>query len=53
MEIDKLYPPVEFPVSRGTPSLEPFIFWNHSLKVCNTVAAVSKYLLILTHDYFY
>jgi len=27
-QIGKLYPPVEYPVSRGTPSLAPLVHWN-------------------------
>ena len=30
MDISKMYPPVEFPVSRGTPMISPHIKWNHS-----------------------
>jgi fatty acid synthase, animal type len=29
MDISKLYPPIEFPVSRGTPMISPTIKWNH------------------------
>jgi fatty acid synthase len=29
-KIDKLYPPIEFPVSRGTSSISPLIKWDHS-----------------------
>ncbi|XP_012543114.2 fatty acid synthase isoform X2 [Monomorium pharaonis] len=29
-QIANLYPPVEFPVSRGTPMISPSIRWNHS-----------------------
>ncbi|KYM98433.1 Fatty acid synthase [Cyphomyrmex costatus] len=29
-QIAKLYPPVQFPVSRGTPMISPSIRWNHS-----------------------
>lgn len=29
MDASKLYPPVEFPVSRGTPMISPVIKWNH------------------------
>ncbi|XP_018393294.1 PREDICTED: fatty acid synthase-like [Cyphomyrmex costatus] len=29
-QIAKLYPPVQFPVSRGTPMISPLIRWNHS-----------------------
>ncbi|XP_070505890.1 fatty acid synthase-like [Chironomus tepperi] len=29
MDISKLYPPVSFPVSRGTPMISPVIKWNH------------------------
>ncbi|XP_070508492.1 fatty acid synthase-like [Chironomus tepperi] len=31
MDISKLYPPVEFPVSRGTPMISPLIKWDHSI----------------------
>ena len=30
MPIEKLYPEVEFPVSRGTPMISPYIKWDHS-----------------------
>jgi hypothetical protein len=30
MDVSKLYPPVEFPVSRGTPMISPLIRWEHS-----------------------
>jgi fatty acid synthase, animal type len=29
-DIAKLYPPIEFPVSRGTPMISPIIKWDHS-----------------------
>ena len=29
MMISNLYPPVEFPVSRGTPMISPLIKWDH------------------------
>ena len=29
MDISKLYPPVSFPVSRGTPMISPIIKWEH------------------------
>ena len=29
--IDKLYPPVEYPVSRGTPSIGSLMKWDHSV----------------------
>lgn len=29
MDISKLYPPIQFPVSRGTPMISPVIKWNH------------------------
>lgn len=28
--IERLYPKVEFPVSRGTPMISPLIKWDHS-----------------------
>ncbi|XP_067011949.2 fatty acid synthase [Anabrus simplex] len=30
MDLGKLYPAVEYPVSRGTPMISPLIKWNHS-----------------------
>lgn len=29
MDVSKLYPPIQFPVSRGTPMISPLIKWNH------------------------
>lgn len=29
MDASKLYPPVSFPVSRGTPMISPVVKWNH------------------------
>lgn len=30
MDFAKLYPPIEFPVSRGTPMISSLIKWDHS-----------------------
>lgn len=30
IDISKLYPPIEFPVSRGTPMISPHVKWDHS-----------------------
>ncbi|XP_039309287.1 fatty acid synthase [Solenopsis invicta] len=30
LDISKLYPPISFPVSRGTPMIGPLIKWDHS-----------------------
>lgn len=30
MDVNKMYPTISFPVSRGTPMISPFIRWNHS-----------------------
>ncbi|KAG5684248.1 hypothetical protein PVAND_013485 [Polypedilum vanderplanki] len=30
MDISKLYPPIQFPVSRNTPMISPNIKWNHT-----------------------
>lgn len=30
MNIEKLYTPISFPVSRGTPMISPLIEWDHS-----------------------
>lgn len=29
IEIAKIYPPISFPVSRGTPMISPIIKWDH------------------------
>ncbi|XP_032674560.1 fatty acid synthase-like isoform X2 [Odontomachus brunneus] len=29
-QISNLYPPIQFPVSRGTPMISPLVRWNHS-----------------------
>ncbi|XP_033608867.1 fatty acid synthase [Cryptotermes secundus] len=29
-KVSKLYPSVQFPVSRGTPSISPLVSWNHT-----------------------
>ncbi|KAJ9584288.1 hypothetical protein L9F63_021357, partial [Diploptera punctata] len=31
-QVKELYPPVELPVSRGTPSISPFVRWDHSVQ---------------------
>lgn len=30
MDVAKIYPAIEFPVSRGTPMISPLIKWDHS-----------------------
>lgn len=30
MDVNKMYPPISFPVSRGTPMISPLIRWNHT-----------------------
>lgn len=30
LRIKQLYPPIQFPVSRGTPMIAPLIKWDHS-----------------------
>lgn len=30
IDVQKLYPPIAFPVSRGTPMISPIIKWDHS-----------------------
>lgn len=30
IDLQKLYPKIDYPVSRGTPSISPLIKWNHS-----------------------
>jgi len=29
-KIENLYPPINYPVSKGTPSLQPLVEWDHS-----------------------
>jgi hypothetical protein len=29
-QVSKLYPAVQFPVSRGTPSISPLVSWDHT-----------------------
>ncbi|XP_050542991.1 fatty acid synthase-like [Daktulosphaira vitifoliae] len=38
-KLENLYPPIEYPVSRGTPSLQPLVEWDHSSDwhVCNFI----------------
>lgn len=31
MPLEKLYPPITYPVSRGTAKISPFIRWDHSV----------------------
>jgi fatty acid synthase, animal type len=30
MDVSKLYPSIQFPVSRGTPMISPLVKWDHS-----------------------
>lgn len=30
MPLDKLYPPIDYPVSRGTPKISSLLRWDHS-----------------------
>jgi fatty acid synthase, animal type len=30
LPVNNLYPPVEFPVSRGTPMISPLMGWDHA-----------------------
>lgn len=30
VDVSKLYPPIAFPVSRGTPMISPLVKWDHS-----------------------
>lgn len=30
LKLENLYPPINYPVSRGTPSLQPLVEWEHS-----------------------
>lgn len=51
MDISKLYPPIDFPVSRGTPMISSLIEWDHSenhfLVTNNIMAAKSEWLFML------
>ncbi|XP_036143145.1 fatty acid synthase [Monomorium pharaonis] len=58
-QIANLYPPVEFPVSRGTPMISPSIRWNHSdnwfITDCKTIKYVKRerYIEIALKDVEY
>lgn len=30
LKLENLYPPISYPVSRGTPSLQPLVEWDHT-----------------------
>jgi len=51
MDVSKLYPPIDFPVSRGTPMISSLIQWDHSenhfLVTNNIMAAKSEWLFML------
>jgi len=36
-KIQELYPPIDFPVSRGTPSIENLPFWDHNEQWKSTI----------------
>lgn len=50
--LDAIYPPPEYPVSRGTHSLAPLVFWNHdeTLLIERMDSNVSCFLC---HMYFF
>lgn len=33
MPLEKLYPPIQFPVSRGTAKISPLVRWDHSVSL--------------------
>jgi fatty acid synthase len=43
-QVSKLYPAVQFPVSRGTPSISPLVSWDHieNWHILDDVAIVSS-----------
>ncbi|XP_036142748.1 fatty acid synthase [Monomorium pharaonis] len=43
-QIASLYPPVKFPVSRGTPMISPSIRWNHSENWFTPKCKIHKYI---------
>lgn len=36
-KIQELYPPIDFPVSRGTPSIDNLPFWDHNEQWKSTI----------------
>jgi fatty acid synthase, animal type len=43
LDIAKLYPQIDFPVSRGTPMISPMIKWDHSQDLFVTRFSSSKH----------
>jgi fatty acid synthase len=41
-QIEKLYPQIDYPVSRGTPSISPLIKWDHSQDQYVTIYETEK-----------
>lgn len=41
VKVQELYPPITFPVSRGTPSLHSIPLWEHTDKMTSVI--VRKY----------
>lgn len=58
MDLSKLYPPVSYPVSRGTPMISPLIKWKHErdwhvpFQDFNSVAPLSSngHKVVITHE---
>lgn len=42
MPLEKLYPPVNFPVSRGTAKISPILRWDHSATFLVSKSAMDK-----------
>lgn len=42
LDVNALYPPVQYPVSRGTPSLADFATWNHNERLFYGVEELSQ-----------
>ncbi|XP_039304084.1 fatty acid synthase [Solenopsis invicta] len=44
LQVANIYPPVEFPVSRGTPMISPSIRWDHSETWFTPIYQLQKYI---------
>lgn len=60
MDLNQIYPPIEFPVSRGTPMISSLIEWDHSesffymrheFRICNGERVYPVTLADIDYEY--
>lgn len=52
LDINALYPPVQYPVSRGTPNLAELATWDHSEKFFQFVEGLSQMVICNCNNSF-